>query len=486
MDLRPFKDLVRRRSGLMLDGTAEDALAAAVITRMRVTQCDDPSAYFTAILADEGEFQELLSLVTINETYFFREPAQLSFLVDRLVPGLLARGGDRPRLRILSAGCSTGEEPYSIAIALREKFGAGVAQHVSIAAGDIDIHALARARRATYGEFSFRAMPTGLQTRYFTRAGPRSFTLNEDTRALVTFHHLNLLSEHFPPELCGFDVVFFRNVSIYFDPPTRLAILTTLRSLMNDGAALFLGASETLANDLGVLRLVEEEGLFHFIKGPVTARPAPAAPRTTSHPPAAPRLPASRPVASPVPPPSPPARPVATLEEARGLIRDEDYPAAAAVVGRLRAETPDDIGALLLDGYIRLHTGDIMGATTLAREALERDAWSADGGVLLGLIAKWRGDADQAMISFRQVVYARPDCWPAHYHLAGLLRAQDEARARRQYGVVLRLMQANPDPDGGLLLPLNLPLADIRFLCERHGASPARPNTTGGVIRRGA
>ncbi|MFN3077732.1 MAG: tetratricopeptide repeat protein [Alphaproteobacteria bacterium] len=114
-------------------------------------------------------------------------------------------------------------------------------------------------------------------------------------------------------------------------------------------------------------------------------------------------------------------------------------------------------------------TRDFHGAASLAREALERDAWSPEAGVLLGLIAKWNGDGAEAIRCFRQVIYSRPDCWPAHFYLADLIRPEDDAKARREYGIALRQMRANPDPDGGLLLPLNLPLADIRFLCERHG-----------------
>ncbi|MBF0562179.1 MAG: protein-glutamate O-methyltransferase CheR [Alphaproteobacteria bacterium] len=475
-DIESFKNLIRQRSGLLVSGLAEDILTTAIKTRMRVCKLADTSAYYATILADEAEFLELLSRITVNETYFFREPEHLSFLTSKVVPRLLAERDNRLPLRILSAGCSTGEEPYSIAIALAEKFGSGVSGLVSILAGDIDSHALARARQATYGEFSFRAMPPDLKARYFTRASPRAHVLNEEIRVLVDFRHMNLMSDALAPEIADFDVVFFRNVSIYFDPQTRMTIQTTLHSRMKVGASLFLGVSETLANDLGVFRLIEEDGLFHFVKRPlIAARSVPIALR--------PALPlAIRPERKS--PPRAPAPAVVTLDTVRTLIRDENYGEAVTAVATLRAQSPTDIGPLLLDGYIHLLMRDFTGAAALARKAQELDNWSADAGVLLGLSAKWGDDTEQAIQSFKQVIYAKPDCWPARFHLADILRTVDLVKARREYGIVLRQVQAVSDPDGGLLLPLNLPLADVRFLCERHGQPfiQAKP----GVKIRGA
>ena len=274
VDLLSFQALVQRRSGLQLDTMAESFLLVAVQKRMSATQTTQSSAYYAHLLANEAEFDELVSLLTINETYFYREPKQLELLTELILPALLTSCRETPQrpLRILSAGCSTGEEPYSIAIAIREKYGESAASLVSISAGDIDQHALQRARRGIFPEYSFRAMPPELRERYFTREAGRGDLIDETIRAMVGFHSLNLQDSALPEQLTDFDVIFFRNVSIYFDAPNRERILRTLHAAMRATGYLLLGTAETLANDVGVFQLREDRRSFYFVKG--ETRPA--------------------------------------------------------------------------------------------------------------------------------------------------------------------------------------------------------------------
>ena len=284
VDLLPFQALVQQRSGLQVEALAESSLMVAVQKRMSATQTKPSSAYYTRLLADDAEFDELVSLLTINETYFYREPRQLELLTELFLPTLLARLGDSPLrpLRILSAGCSTGEEPYSIAIAVREKFGESASRLVSISAGDIDQHALQRARQAYFPEYSFRATPREWRERYFTHEGNRGYRLDETIRAMVEFNPLNLLDGDLPERLADFDVIFFRNVSIYFDAPSRERILRTLHAALRETGYLLLGTAETLANDVGVFQLREDRRGFYFVKG--DARPAPQPARANRRP----------------------------------------------------------------------------------------------------------------------------------------------------------------------------------------------------------
>jgi chemotaxis protein methyltransferase CheR len=485
VDLEPFKSLVARRCGLNFDETTESSLASAVARRMEATHGKTSAAYYACLLGDESEFQEFVTHLTINETYFFREPAQLALLTDVLLPRLMAARAGRAPIRILSAGCSTGEEPYSIAIALREKFGEGIAQQVSIVAADIDRRALARARLAEYGEFSFRALAPDLRARYFSARSPRGYGLDESVRDQVEFRQFNLLTPHYPSGLSGFDIVFFRNVSIYFDADTRKATLERLHAAMNDDGCLVLGASETLANDVGVFVLREERGAFYFAKSPGEARlampvRAPEKPRVMAR--VAPRMSgtrlAARAVAAPAAPVSPAAGWSAQVEAVRRLLREKKHAQALALIGPGRA----DARARLLEGHVRLQMRQFTEAAGIARAVLAVNNWSAEAHMLVGLACKWQGDAESAVRAFRILVYAKPDCWPAHYYLATLHPA-DEAYARRGFATALRQLVAHPDPDGGLELPLDLPVADIRFLCERHVGSLS---STDKAIRHGA
>ncbi|WP_169449807.1 CheR family methyltransferase [Paludibacterium yongneupense] len=442
---------------------------------MEVTRAAALSAYYARLLGDESEFQEFVTHLTVNETYFFREPSQLALLTDVLLPRLLAgRDGGEP-IRIFSAGCSSGEEPYSIAMAVREKFGAGIHGQVSIVAADIDRCALARARQAEYGEFSFRALSPDLRARYFSPRGAHRSVLDAAVRDVVEFRQFNLLTPHYPSGLSGFDIVFFRNVSIYFDADTRRAVLQRLHAVMNDGASLVLGASETLANDLGVFELREASGGFYFAKSAAAnghmplARPSPEAkpPAPTRTVPSPRRSPARPQPVAEAPAVTAPGW-SATMEAVRRLLRDKQHEQALALIGSLAPE--DDIRPRLLESHVRLQMRQFSEAAGLARQVLLFNNWSAEAHMLIGLACKWQGDVENAVRAFRILVYSKPDCWPAHYYLAALCR-DDEASARRGFATALRQIDAHPDPDGGLELPLDLPVADIRFLCERRSAA---------------
>ena len=469
-DLLPFQALVQQRSGLLLATLANSSLMVAVQKRMRATQTTRSSAYYAHLLADDGEFDELVSLLTINETYFYREPQQLELLTEHILPTLLASFGATPQrpLRILSAGCSTGEEPYSIAIAVREKYGESAASLVSIAAGDIDQHALQRARQGVFAEYSFRAMPPELRQRYFTREASRGYRIDETVAAMVDFHPLNLLEDELPKPLCDVDVIFFRNVSIYFDATSRARIQRTLHAALRETGYLLLGTAETLANDIGVFALHQERNVFYFVKG--APRPSPKIMLKPKREPRPRPATAARktPPAAPPPQPAPPAAiDAGQIEAVRAQIRAGRYGAALERLSPLRRAVPDDVDALLLESYALLQSRRFAEAAALAGQLLETDHWSVEAMVLLGFAAKWQDDSAAAIEHFKNAVYTRPDCWPAHYYLAGLLLATQPVKAQREFRTVLLQLAANPDPDGGLRLPLGLPVDDIRFLCER-------------------
>jgi chemotaxis protein methyltransferase CheR len=506
-ELQPFKRLVADSSGLVFDGSSEVSLVAALRKRMLQVCSQSLSAYLARLRSDEHEHQELLSLLTINETYFFREPQQLAYLVDTLVPRLLARRTDARPLRILSAGCSSGEEPYSIAIALREKFGEGCSRLVSIVAADVDQKVLARARAAQYGYLSFRAIPPEIHARYFVDVGKRSYRLCPEIQALVDFQPLNLLQTPYPAGLADFDVVLFRNVSLYFDRAGRQAIQQNLKAVMHDGGVLILGAAETLANDLGVFRLYQEQGLFYFIKGGAVPSCPAVAPRSPAPVPKT-VTPVRRPVAAAIQPPSvraplsPPAPAAVSAAEKKPLappvdwsrllasvrleLREKNFDAALALAADAARSFPAEMRFGLLEAYVHLQMRQFARAQALSEQLLARDGWQAEVYMLLGLLAKWQNNSAEAIRCFKMLVYCQPDCWPAHYHLATLLQADDEASAKRAYATALRQLIARPDADGGLLLPLDLPLTDIRFLCERQTRAAAGAPLMRGGGRHGS
>lgn len=490
LDLTPFKQLIQERCGLRFDGTGEEKLKRALQERMQHLAM--AVAHYRTVLRNEPqEFQNLVNLLTINETYFFREPEQIRLLTECLIPRLLgARAGLAP-VRILSAGCSSGEEPFSLVMALAERYGSSLERLFTVVGGDIDSQALERARRGLYPEFSFRGVASEVRDRYFSRV-PQGYQLRPKIREQVTFFGLNLFSGSFPEGLRDFDVVMFRNVSIYFDAPTRKAILEHLSSLLKDDGVLFVGTAETLANDLGVLPLVEEQGLFYF------AKQARHDPLGATKPPSAADHPDSMSAVCPVtlpPAASPCAIPQRTeaslkqhpgdrttsafaasgLEQASHLTQERLYDAALPLLDQLLADDPRDMRALLLKAHIQINRQEFTAAETGAKQVLEAHPWSVEACYLLGLASKWRQRPTEAIRWFKQATYAYQQCWPAHYYLAELYRAQGDLEpARRCYRVVLQLTQV-PAATGLTFIPLDLRPGEIRFLCEHRLAKLSDP-----------
>ena len=518
LDLVPFKGLIKDRCGLLCEGNSEEKLVHALAERIAALGVK-PADYYLQLVGHDAEFQELVNLLTINETYFFREPDQIRLLVDRLAPCFLAAYAGNAPVRILSAGCSSGEEPYSLVMALMDKYGENLSRLFTFAGGDIDSNVLAKARNARYTDFSFRGVSPDLRFRYFDQDRWGN-VLKEHVKNQVSFHELNLLASQFPPALHNFDIIFFRNVSIYFDTPTRKIIQHHLASLLKPDGVLVIGTAETLANDFGVLPLVEDAGFFYFVKGhpPLpetassnpallsTARPWASLATSTSEPwpPAVPPLPpapgsppttwifptvtvapsfgpdgapplelkAAPILASPTLPPVV-NRPQQTLEvlesldRARQLTRDKRYDEALPQLDAVLDIAPANAEALLLKAHVLINRKDFATAEALAQRVLAGDAWSIDALLLLGLAAKWRQQSEAAIRWFKQAAYARHECWPAHYYLADLYRHSGETElARRTYRVVIQILSGNAPDTGIHTVPLGLPESEIRFLCE--------------------
>jgi chemotaxis protein methyltransferase CheR len=488
IDLEPFQTLIKQRCGLILEGIGEEKLATVLEQRIIVTRLSNSAEYYFHLQGSSDEFQDLVNLLTINETYFFREVEQLHLLTERLVPRLLVQRADNRPLRILSAGCSTGEEPYSLVMALREKYGDEVSSLFSFIGGDIDTQALAKARSGCYNEFSFRGVAADIKARHFDY-DDWVYRLKDEIRNRVEFHEMNLFADEFPAALHGCDIIFFRNVSIYFDTPTRRIIQQNLASLLNDNGYLMIGTAETIANDLGVLPLVEEDGLFYFSKGQHSAFVPAAAPVFDFSRPVVSKMAASEhhrklpdtpivsggtPVGSLLPTPEGVESTAALLDscvsidEVQQQCSAKRYDEAMAMIAVLLERNPYDVSSLLLKAHIQLNRKEFELAETSARQALQTDPWSIDALVLLGLAAKWREFTEEAVRWFKQAVYARHECWLARYYLAELYRTGGETdKARREYRGVLQLLSQSTVPDNGIrVLPLGVVHSELRFLCS--------------------
>ena len=244
---RLLRDQIYKRTGMWFNDTSKYLLQKRLSPRARELNFDSFQKYFYFLQYDpraESEFDQIYDLVTTNETYFFREPAQLTAFIEEIVPDILSRKPIK-KVRVWSAGCSSGEEPYSIAILLQE---AGWYERAAfeIFASDINQQVLQKARRGHYRESAFRSTEAGLRDKYFMREADGSWKIKDEVRNRVSFGRLNLYDESRVSLLGHLDIIFCRNVIIYFDDSSKRVVVSNFYNRLIDGGYLLLGHSESL------------------------------------------------------------------------------------------------------------------------------------------------------------------------------------------------------------------------------------------------
>jgi chemotaxis protein methyltransferase CheR len=238
--------------------------------------------YLRAHPRGRAELDEALDVVTVNETYFFREDYQLRALKEDILPMLVKGGAIKSRLLIWSAGCSTGEEVYSIAMVVHEA-GMAAGREVSIFGTDISRRCITAARRGVYGASAFRAIPLEMRRRYFDLR-PDGAHVVEELRAMCKFGHKNLLDDSGAAIIGRPDVIFCRNVLIYLDEASRRKAIEIFYKRLLPGGFLLLGHSESLLNVTTAFELVHlrEDLVYRKPAAPVRLgppeAPAPAKP----------------------------------------------------------------------------------------------------------------------------------------------------------------------------------------------------------------
>jgi chemotaxis protein methyltransferase CheR len=247
-----FQTLIQREAGIWLAPVKRALLVGRLTRRLRALGLDSFDDYYERVLADPDERVRMLDHITTNETHFFREPRHFEILAEHVFPRWReeANRGERARrVRVWSAACSTGEEPYSIAMSLLRAFPPGSGWELEILATDLSTRVLERAREAVWPIDKSREIPAGDLKAFmlrgtgtqegFMKAGP-------ELRALVRFARLNLV-DPIDRSVGEFDVVFCRNVLIYFDPPTKERVVGGLLGRLARDGYLFLGHAESLS-----------------------------------------------------------------------------------------------------------------------------------------------------------------------------------------------------------------------------------------------
>lgn len=213
------------------------------------------SEYFERIQQNNSnELEVMLNKLTTNHTYFMREPRHFDFLKTRILPWQVKKNSSKV-MRIWSAGCSTGEEAYTAVMVMKEFFGLDHSWDTRILATDISTHVLQSAKVGIYAEESLKDIPPTWEKRYFKRIGDQTYELNEEIKKEVLFRRLNLMDPF--PFHQPFDLIFCRNVMIYFDQQTKNELIKKYYNILKPGGYLFIGHSETVQRDVVDYKYIE-------------------------------------------------------------------------------------------------------------------------------------------------------------------------------------------------------------------------------------
>jgi chemotaxis protein methyltransferase CheR len=268
-ELRKFCDYLYRHTGIAYGEDKRFYIERRIADRMKEVGSVTFFAYMGLLRAGGGEAEKLINSFTVNETYFYREDYQLKCLSRSLLPEIVGRRRPGDLVRIWSIPCSTGEEPYSIAIWLLENWSMVDAYNIEIVGSDIDTRVLAAAALGEYGERALSRLPPELIERYFELTAPGQRQIINDLRESVKFTQTNLVDAATMAAQGQFDIVFCRNVLIYFDDASRLAGSHNLFEALAPGGFICLGHSESMA------RISDRFDLRRFEDAIVYQRPRP-------------------------------------------------------------------------------------------------------------------------------------------------------------------------------------------------------------------
>lgn len=249
-EFEKLRDLVFKVSGISLAETKKELVVSRFTKRVKALKLQNFSEYYDLLVSPSGfsEVQNFINSITTNKTDFFRESHHFDFLVNTFIPQVISSG--RRIVRIWSAACSTGEEPYTIAMVMAKHLVEPYNIPVKILATDIDTNVLKTAVRGVYESGVLNTVPEEYMKKYFLRGKGESlglFKIKDEIRQMVTFKQLNFIASEYPVT-STFDIIFCRNVIIYFNPETKRMVVNRLFRYLNDGGYIMMGHSETLFN----------------------------------------------------------------------------------------------------------------------------------------------------------------------------------------------------------------------------------------------
>jgi chemotaxis protein methyltransferase CheR len=479
-----FKAFINNRTGLYFKDYDLKDLDAVIAERMRERGIETVLAYYTFLTASEQkeeELRELLNRLTINHTYFFRNEPQFKALKEKILPEIVARRSsfvvrneqqkaadlsslrgreapeaisingiasapaaprndmNRPTIRIWSAGCSTGEEPYTIAMVIRDVIPDIGNWDIQILATDASSEALEAARKGVYGANSMRLVDAEHRDRYFTEAKKGAhetrYAVNDEIRKMVNFSFFNLMEEEYPS---GFDCIFCRNVTIYFELETTVRVINKLERSLDKEGYLFIGYSETLQFISEKFKMLDWQDAIFYVKTPeieakrerfVPAAPAPTRRNIDEILEEISKAQFEAEKKDLADTKKRPARFDEALVDAIKAIHSKDYNRAGALIEEARSIDKNAVEPYYLSAEACVNQRRFDDAKRELEAAMEKNVMFAPAHYLLGTILYEEGRKEDAEKSYRRSLYLDKEFPLAHLNLGNTYKESGNINA---------------------------------------------------------
>ncbi|MEI6314029.1 MAG: CheR family methyltransferase [Syntrophus sp. (in: bacteria)] len=482
-----FRDLIRKRTGMVIGETRRTVLTRALKEGATQAKCKDIYSYYSHLMAadtDSELWDYIVKKLTIGESYFFRHLEQINALRRNILPDLIARHWTDRTLYLWSAGCATGEEPYTVAILLRELLPDVERWKIVILATDINRQALARAAAGHYREWSLRDTEPQTREKYFAKKGD-AYTLDPAIRQMVTFAYLNLAEDKYPSTLnhtSHLDLIMCRNVTIYLPQPVIQDIADRFHKCLSPGGWLMVAPSEshleiyskfqmlvfygsvvyqrmgklpasTSRHDVDQGRMEQQETTSSFsLPRPSRTTRFPLTPQEQSTDHLTPTAPLAFAVPTAVSVPVVPAGAGSKheklakkqgpnlYEQGDAHMKERRYDDARRCFLEHLAEKPDSILTLYRLASLEANVGRLDEARKWAEEALQRDPMNSKLHYAMGIIHQAQGKAEEAMGWFKKTIYLDPDFVLAHFSVSHIYeRTGKHKEAERHRSLAARL-----------------------------------------------
>lgn len=491
--MQQFIQLISTNTGLYIREQDKDSLCKKIYARMKFLKFTLPEQYYQLLktgkeqsnsqreILSEREWRELALLLTIGETFFFRDIGQITLLKNRILPELIeqkkaryATGEAKPSLRIWSAGCSTGEEPHSLAILVKELIPDLDNWDVLILGTDLNQESIEKAKRGIYDSWSFRMVKPQLQRRYFYQH-KTNWEIDEQIRRMVTFRSGNLLKDSFPSptsDIHSMDIILCRNVFIYFDSKAISVVLEKFHNTLRRGGYLIAGHTELHGQNIGQLqaKVFPESVVYQRhedlqFETPLAnkageQRTRGAGEKEQMASPAIKYKPSlliekreknisvetqSAKHKSSVVSSATETTFQTVLTQAETLFNNGAYASAIKEAEQVIKQQPDNFSAYYLMAQAFGNLGKCEQAIGCCQQAIKVDSLSVKPYYLLAHIAEAQGNVEQAKDLFKKVIYLAPSFISAYLELGSLYESEgDTVRARKMRNTAFELLKELP------------------------------------------